>query len=67
MCIYYLFNLKLDSAIKITRYLFLGRYNYKNPLLPIEIEDIPIDAIELYKRKDNILAYKRDIVEIVKW
>lgn len=45
----------------------LGKYNYKNPLLAIEIEDIPYDAVELYKRENTILAYRRDIEEIVKW
>jgi len=33
----------------------------------IETEDIPHDAIKLYKRENLILAYKRDIEEIVKW
>lgn len=42
-------------------------YNYKNPILPIEIDDIPIKAIELYKREHMFLGYKRDIEEIVKW
>lgn len=60
-------DLKLDAAIKVTRYIMLGKYNYKNPLLAIEIEDIPYDAIELYKRENTILAYRRDIDEIVKW
>lgn len=45
----------------------LGKYNYKNPLLAIEIDDIPYDAIELYKRENMILDYRRDIEEIVKW
>lgn len=33
----------------------------------IEIDDIPYDAIKLYKRENLILKYKRDIEEIVKW
>jgi len=45
----------------------LGKYNYKNPIFPIEIEDIPYNAIELYKCGNRILEYKRDIEEIVKW
>lgn len=28
---------------------------------------MPYDIIELYKRENRILAYKRDIEEIVKW
>lgn len=65
--IHYLIYLKLDAAIKVTRYLLLGKYNYKNPMVPIEIEEIPYDAIELFKRENAILGYKRDIDEIVKW
>lgn len=42
-------------------------FNYKNPIFSFEIEDIPKDAIELYKRENTILAYKRDIEEIVQW
>lgn len=59
--------MKLDAAIKITKYIILIKYNYKNPLIAIEIENIPFDAIELYKRENRILAYKRDIEDIVKW
>jgi len=33
----------------------------------IDIDDIPYDAIKLYKREKLILTYKRDIEEIVKW
>jgi len=58
---------KLDAIIKVTRYILLGIYNYKNPTLAIKIEDIPYDAIELYKRENKILDHKRDIEEIVKW
>lgn len=36
-------------------------------MFPIKIEEIPYDAIELYKRENAILGYKRDIEEIVKW
>jgi len=31
------------------------------------MEDLPFDAIELYKRENIILDYKKDIEEIVKW
>lgn len=65
--IHYLTYSKLDAAIKITRYLLLGKYNYKNPIFPIGIEEIPYEVIELYKRENAILGYKRDIEEIVKW
>lgn len=67
VCYLYWIYLKLDAAIKETRYLLLGKYNYKNPPLPIEIEDIPYEAIELYRRENFIWAYKRDIEDIVKW
>lgn len=36
-------------------------------MFEIEIEDLPHDAFELYKRANKILGYKRDIEEIVKW
>lgn len=36
-------------------------------MFPIELEDIPFEALELYKRENKILDYKRDIEEIVKW
>lgn len=60
-------HLKLDAAIKVTRYILLGKHHYKNPIFPIELEDIPFEALELYKRENKILDYKRDIEEIVKW
>lgn len=59
--------LKLDAAIKVTRYIFLGKHNYKNPMFVIELEDLPHEAFELYKRANKILGYKRDIEEIVQW
>jgi len=59
--------LKLDASIKESRYILFGQYNYKNPIFPIGIEDIPSNAIRLYKRENRILEYKRDIEEIVKW
>lgn len=58
---------KLDAAIKVTRYIILCNYNFKNPILTIETDDIPYEAIKLYKREKLILEYKRDIEEIVKW
>lgn len=64
---YFIYLIKLDAAIKETRYIIFSIYNYKNPILEIKIEDIPDDAIELYKRENKILAYKRDIEEIVEW
>jgi len=57
----------LDAAIKETRYIILSNYNFKNPILGIGIDDIPFDAINLYKREKLILSYKRDIEDIVKW
>jgi len=57
----------LDAAIKVTRYIILCNFNFKNPILTIGIDDIPYDAIKLYKREKLILTYKRDIEEIVKW
>ncbi|VVC32244.1 Hypothetical protein CINCED_3A002285 [Cinara cedri] len=59
------FPKELHAAIKEIRYILLIKYNYKNSL--IEIEDIPYNVIELYKRESSILNYKRDIEEIVKW
>lgn len=64
----YNFNIfKLDAAIKVTRYLLLCKYNYKNPPFVIEIDDIPHEALELYKRENQILSFRRDIEDIVKW
>jgi len=57
----------LDAAIKVTRYIILCNYNFKNPILTIETDDIPYDAIKLYKREKLILKYIRDIEEIVEW
>jgi len=67
MFIIFIYNKKLDAAIKETRYIILSNYNFKNPILIIGIDDIPDDAIKLYKREKLILSYKRDIEEIVKW
>ncbi|XP_022163545.1 dynein heavy chain 17, axonemal-like [Myzus persicae] len=61
------FSEELDAAIKVTRYIILCNYNFKNPILTIETNDIPYEAIKLYKREKLILEYKRDIEEIVKW
>ncbi|XP_022182919.1 dynein heavy chain 9, axonemal-like [Myzus persicae] len=61
------FSEELDAAIKVTRYIILCNYNFKNPILTIETDDIPYEAIKLYKREKLILEYKRDIEEIVKW
>ncbi|XP_025202252.1 dynein beta chain, ciliary-like, partial [Melanaphis sacchari] len=61
------FSKELDAAIKVTRYIILCNNNFKNPIFAIEIDDIPYDAIKLYKRENLILTYKRDIEEIVKW
>lgn len=59
--------MKLEAAIKETRYIIFSIYNYKNSLLEIKINDLPYDAIELYKRENMILAYKRDIADIIEW
>lgn len=59
--------MKLEAAIKETRYIIFSIYNYKNSLLEIKINDLPYDAIELYKRENMILAYKRDIADIIDW
>jgi len=53
--------------MKVTRYIILCNYNFKNPILMINIDEIPNDIIKLYKREKLILTYKRDIEEIVKW
>lgn len=47
--------------------MLMGEYNYKNPLLAITAEDIPYEAIDLFKREEKILGYKRDIEDIVYW
>lgn len=45
----------------------LGKYNYKHVIIEFELEDLPHDAIELYKQEHRLLAFKTDIQEIVKW
>lgn len=42
-------------------------YNYKNPLLKVDMEDIPYEALELFKREKKIFSYKQDIKDIVNW
>ncbi|XP_050529246.1 dynein beta chain, ciliary-like [Daktulosphaira vitifoliae] len=61
------FAKELDSAIKVTRYLILGIYYNKDPVLYITIDDLPNEAMELYKREKNLINYKRDINDIVMW